>query len=106
MSDRLKVLVRVDLDGSRAQIAARGHVTAHSLQGLYTVMKRANSLGAGLALEIDMTHARVEPDALEQLRACGRSHHLPGHIDPLQSDCRFSILTPRNALKSAAAMAA
>lgn len=33
-------------------------------------MKRASSLLAGLALELDMTRAQIEPDALEQLRAC------------------------------------
>ena len=49
---------------------------------------------AGLALEIDMTHAEIDPDALEQLRDCSRSHHLPEHVDPLQSDYRFSVLAP------------
>lgn len=70
MRDKLRVLVRVDLDGAQAQVAAQGHVTVHSVQGLYDVMKRASSLLAGLALELDMTRAQIEPDALEQLRAC------------------------------------
>jgi hypothetical protein len=91
----------MDLDCARAQVAAQGHVTIQSVQGLYTVLKRCNSLTAGLSLELDMTHARIEPDALEQLRDCARSHHLPAHIDPLQSDCRFSILTPHSPLTGA-----
>ena len=94
MTDKLRVLVRVDLDCARARVAAQGHVTVQSVQALYVVMKRANSLMAGLALEIDMTHAEIDPDALEQLRGCSRSHHLPAHVDPLQSDYRFSVLAP------------
>lgn len=56
--DKLRVLVRVDLDGAQAQVAAQGHVTVHSVQGLYDVMKRASSLLAGLALELDMKAPR------------------------------------------------
>jgi hypothetical protein len=97
VTDKLRVLVRVDLDCARAQVAAQGHVTVESVRGLYAVMKRANSLMAGLALEIDMTGAQIEPAALEQLRSCERSHHLPIHVDPLQSDYRFSVLAPAQA---------
>jgi hypothetical protein len=49
-----------------------------------------------LDLEIDMTRARVEPAALELLRACSRYRHLPAHIDPSQAECRL-ILTPMHA---------
>jgi hypothetical protein len=92
--DKLRVLVRVDLDCAHARVAAQGHVTAESVEALYAVMKRANSLMAGLALEIDMTRADIDPDAVEQLRDCSRSHHLPAHVDPLQSDYRFTVLAP------------
>ena len=94
MTDKLRVLVRVDLDCARAQVAAQGHVTSKSVHGLYDVMKRANSLTAGMTLELDMTGARIEPDALEELRTCSRPHHLPARVDPLQSDYRLSILAP------------
>lgn len=98
MTDKLNVLVRVDIDCARAKIAAQGRVTTQSLQALYVVLKRANSLMEGLALEIDVTRARVEPDALKQLRACSQSHHLPAHIDPFQADCKLSILAPEDSL--------
>jgi hypothetical protein len=97
VTDKLRVLVRVDLDCAKAQVAALGHVTSKSVHGLYDVMKRANSLTAGLALELDMTRAQIEPDALEELRTCSRSHHLPADVDPFQSDYRLSILAPDNA---------
>ncbi|MBT2538959.1 hypothetical protein [Arthrobacter sp. ISL-69] len=94
MTDKLRVTVRVDLDCAQAQVAAEGHVTMENVRGLYAVMKRANSITTGLRIEIDMTGALVEPDALEQLRDCSRSHHLPTHVDPLQSEYRLSILAP------------
>ncbi|MDR7082555.1 hypothetical protein J2X01_001844 [Arthrobacter ginsengisoli] len=96
-TDKLRVLVRVDLECATAQVSAQGHVTSKSVRGLYDVMKRANSLTAGMTLELDMTLARIEPDALEELRTCSRSHHLPARVDPLQSDYRLSILAPDNA---------
>ncbi|WP_457971560.1 hypothetical protein [Arthrobacter sp. D1-17] len=70
MADKLQVLVRVDLDGRQAKVATAGHVIVQGAQGLYDVMKRATSLVAGLALELDMTQAEIEPGALEQLHAC------------------------------------
>lgn len=64
-----------------------------SIQALYVIIKRANALTPGLTVEIDRTHAIVEADALEQLRACSVSHHLPAHIDPFQPNYRLSIRT-------------
>ncbi|MGM7774408.1 hypothetical protein ACSVHC_00035 [Arthrobacter sp. KNU-44] len=93
-TDKLRVLVRVDLDCAKALVATQGRVTSKSIHGLYDVMKRANSLTAGMTLELDMTRAWIEPDALEELRTCSRSHHLPAHVDPLQSEYRLSILAP------------
>ncbi|MCW2763697.1 MAG: hypothetical protein JWR85_3898 [Marmoricola sp.] len=84
MTDKLRVLVRVDLDCAKAQVAAQGHVTSKSVHGLYDVMKRANSFTVGMALELDMNPAWIEPDALEELRTCSRSHHLPAHIVPVR----------------------
>jgi hypothetical protein len=95
VNEKLRVLVSVDLDGAKAQVKTQGHVTVQSIQGLYDVMKRADSLVPGLALELDMTLADVEPLAMEELRGCARSHHLPLQVDPLQRDYRFSILTPK-----------
>jgi hypothetical protein len=101
-TDKLRVLVRVDLDCAKAQVATQGHVTSKSVDGLYAVMQRANSLTEGMALELDMTRALIEPDALEELRACSRSHHLPARVDPLQADYTLSILSPDNAAPLAA----
>ena len=97
LNDKLRVLVRLDLDCGEAEVAAQGHVTAQSLQALYVVVKRANHLREGLRLVVDVSHALVEPAAMEQLQACSESHHLPASIDPMQSECRLSIVAPADA---------
>ena len=60
-------------------------------------MKRANHLREGLQLVVDVSHAHVEPSALEQLRKCSESHHLPLSIDPQQSECNVRVLAPADA---------
>ena len=97
LNDKLKVLVRLDLECGEAQVAAQGNVTARSIQALYVVMKRANHLREGLQLVVDVSHAHVEPSALEQLRKCSESHHLPLSIDPQQSECNVRVLAPADA---------
>jgi hypothetical protein len=104
MNDKLSVLVRVDLECAQAQVAARGHVTVQNIQALYVVVKRANALLDGLVTEVDVSNAKVDPVALEQLRASSRSHHLPQRIDPLQAECRFSIVGPDDSLNVAGPM--
>ncbi|WP_087871842.1 hypothetical protein [Arthrobacter globiformis] len=106
MNEKLRVLVSVDLDGAKAQVKTQGHVTIQSIQGLYDVMKRADSLVPGLALELDMTLADVEPQAMEELRGCARTRHLPVQVDPLQRDYRFSILAPKVAAPKLAVLPA
>lgn len=106
MNDKLKVLVRLDLDCGQAEVAAQGHVTAKSLQALYVVVKRANHLKEGLQLVVDVSHARVEPAAMEQLQACSESRHLPAAIDPTQSECRLSIVAPADEADAGACVGA
>ena len=45
MTDKLRLLVRMDVDGAQVRIAARGRVTSQSLHALYLVVKRANTPG-------------------------------------------------------------
>jgi hypothetical protein len=76
-------------------VIAKGHVTVHSANALYVVAKRANSIKQGLDLQLDISHARVDDEALEQLQACSETHHLPTKIDPDQKPCTISVLAPR-----------
>ena len=106
MNSKLNILVRVDLDHARAQVIAKGHITVHSVQALYVVVKRANSLKQGLDLELDITNAWVDDEALEQLKDCSRTHHLPMKIDPQQQPCNVSVLAPRTPAAAGAALIA
>ncbi|MFP3580972.1 hypothetical protein SB659_15480 [Arthrobacter sp. SIMBA_036] len=81
-SDKLSVVVRVDVDGEQIQIAATGRVTASSLQGLYPVVQRTKSLGGGLGVEMDLSEATVDPDALDQLTIYAELHEVPVRFTP------------------------
>jgi hypothetical protein len=95
LNSKLNIVVRVDLDHAKALVIAKGHVTVHSVNALYVVVKRANSIRQGLYLELDISHAWVDDEALEQLQTCSETHHLPARIDPDQKPCTISVLARR-----------
>ena len=76
-SEKLSVVVRVDVDGEQIQIAATGRVTTLSLQGLYPVVQRTKSLGGGLGVEMDLSQATIDEDALRQLQVYSEIHEVP-----------------------------
>ncbi|MFK4641350.1 hypothetical protein [Paenarthrobacter histidinolovorans] len=80
-SDKLSVVVRVDVDGEQIQIAATGRVTAMSIQGLYPVVQRTKSLGGGLGVEMDLSEATVDADALDQLKIYAELHEVPVRLN-------------------------
>lgn len=92
--DKLSVVVRVDVDGAQIQIATTGHVTTSNLQALYPIVGRMNSLAKGLVVEMDLTHAFVEPDALEQLQGYARLHEPPIRIGSPQADPSIIVVLP------------
>ncbi len=81
-SEKLSVVVRVDVDGEQIQIAATGRVTTASLQGLYPVVQRTRSLGGGLGVEMDLTEATVDAEALHQLAVYAELHEMPVKLSP------------------------
>ena len=95
MNSKLNIVVRVDLDHSKAQVIAKGHITIHSVNALYVVAKRANSLKGGLDLELDVSSALVDEEALDMLRTASETRHLPVKIDPDQAPCTISVLAGR-----------
>jgi hypothetical protein len=101
LNSKLNIVVRVDLDHARAQVIAKGHITVHSVNALYVVVKRANALKKGLDLELDISHALVDREALDMLHASSVTHHLPARIDPQQAPCTISVLAPRTDAHSA-----
>ncbi|MDR6413335.1 hypothetical protein [Pseudarthrobacter sulfonivorans] len=101
MNTKLNIVVRVDLDHAKALVIAKGHITVHSVNALYVVVKRANSLRDGLDLKLDISHAWVDEEALEMLHTASETHHLPAKIDPQQAPCTISVLAPRREHTSA-----
>ena len=81
-SDKLSVVVRVDVDGEQIQIAATGRVTTLSLQGLYPVVQRTKSLGGGLGVEMDLSQATIDADALAHLTTFAALHQVPLRMQP------------------------
>lgn len=106
MNSKLNIVVRVDLDHSKAQVIAKGHITIHSVNALYVVAKRANSLKGGLDLELDISGAWVDAEALEMLHAASATRHLPVMIDPDQAPCAISVLADRRHPRTAPRLAA
>ena len=97
-SEKLSVVVRVDLDGAQIQIAATGHVTTSNLHALYPIVQRTNSLADGRDVEMDLTGALIEPDALEQLQGYAMLHELPVRVDPGPADPDLASLSSLPAL--------
>ena len=60
-------------------------MTTESVQALYVLARRANSLVPALALVLDVSGTQVSPDALEELPACSGAAHLPVRINPPRS---------------------
>ena len=104
MNTKIHVLVRIDPDGARARLLVRGEVTAGSVQALYVLARRANSLVPALALVLDVSGAQVSPNALEELHARAVAAHLPVRIDPPQSVCRLIIPAPSATARTGSVM--
>lgn len=81
-SEKLSVVVRVDVDGEQIQIAATGRVTTSSLKGLFPVVQRTKSLGGGLGIEMDLSQATVDEDALQELKGYAALHAVPVRFAP------------------------
>ncbi|MFJ4209458.1 hypothetical protein ACIPY2_13485 [Paenarthrobacter sp. NPDC089675] len=100
-SEKLSVVVRVDVDGEQIQIAATGHVTTSSLQGLYPVVQRTKSLGGGLDVEMDLSQATVDADALDELQIYAELYEVPVRLNPEAGN--VTALPSRRRLTTAAA---
>lgn len=101
MTEKIRLLVKMDIDSAQIRITAQGHLTSRSLHALYVVVRRANALMFGVGLEIDVTGASVDPAAMEALHRCLQSHHLPPLIDPQQSEVNISIRSSDDAVMAA-----
>lgn len=69
MTQKLSVLVQVDLDGHHVTIKVTGTLTTISQQGLHPLIRRARTLTPGIQVTVDLTKlTRVDAAAVESLR--------------------------------------
>ncbi|MCG2622123.1 hypothetical protein LVY72_09350 [Arthrobacter sp. I2-34] len=94
MVQKLRVIVRVDLDTGSASIKVLGKLDGHTLIGLYSLIRRTSSITPGLTVEVDLRRAAAEPAALADLHETCAAGHLPARVDPRLSDCRLLVLEP------------
>lgn len=100
-SDKLSVVVRVDVDGEQIQIAATGRVTTSSLQGLYPVVQRTKGLGGGLGVEMDLSEATIDADALDQLRIYAELHEVSVRLNTAPGNVGNVTALPSRTLQTA-----
>ncbi|MFD1213478.1 hypothetical protein ACFQ36_15670 [Arthrobacter sp. GCM10027362] len=105
MVQKLRVVVRVDLDGASVRIKVLGKVDRHTLIGLYSLIRRTNSLRPNLHLEVDLRDAHAEAAALAELHHSCKSGHLPEQVDPRLARCRLRVLDPASAAPAVRSLA-
>ncbi|EMY34039.1 hypothetical protein D477_011756 [Arthrobacter crystallopoietes BAB-32] len=91
---KIKVLVRLDTELQSARIQVGGTLTPENLRALYAVARRTNLLSPGMDILVDLSAARVQGTALEDLKSVARQEHLPRQSDPLHLACRLRVLEP------------
>ncbi|EMY32697.1 hypothetical protein D477_018731 [Arthrobacter crystallopoietes BAB-32] len=104
-SDKLKVVVGVDVECNTARIEVKGHVDTRNIQALYSVARRANALTAGPALVLDLARASATPEALEQLSGWAEAGMLPGAAGADGTECDLRVVQPSGAAVAASGAA-
>jgi len=101
-SDKLDVVVAVDLECNTARIKVKGHVDARNIQALHSVARRANGLTDGLTIVIDLSRASATSEALGQLTGWAQAGTLPGAGGAGGVECVLRVVEPSRAAASAA----
>lgn len=94
MVQKLRVVVRVDLDAQLARIKVLGKVDLHTVVALYSLIRRTSAIRPHLTVEVDLRNASAEAAVLEGLHGCSAAGHLPEQADPALSSCRLRVLDP------------
>ncbi|WP_309073331.1 hypothetical protein [Paenarthrobacter sp.] len=67
-SGKLQLVVKVEPDCPAACIIVRGKVSTQSILVIFAVARRINAAVPGAAISVDLGHAGITDEALEQLR--------------------------------------
>lgn len=96
---RMKVLIRIDSVAESARVDVRGVVTPANIRALYVVCRRVAAKLPGYEIVINLAHARVTADAIEELHEHARRSVVSSGIDASVTPCRLRIVDPPNILR-------
>jgi hypothetical protein len=95
----MKVLIRIDSLEESARVDVRGVVTPANIRALYVVCRRVAAKLPGYEIVINLTHARVTADAIEELHEHARRSVVSSGIDASVTPCRLRIVDPPKILR-------
>jgi hypothetical protein len=96
---KIKVLIRIDALAELARVDVRGVVTPANIRALYVVCRRVTAKLPGYEIVVDLTHARVTADAIEELHEHARRSVVSSGIDSSVTPCRLRIVDPPTILR-------
>lgn len=93
---RIRVLIRIDALEETARVNVRGVVTPANVRALYVVCRRVTAKLPGYEIVIDLAHARVTTEAIEELHDHASRSVVSSGIDGTLTPCRLRIVDPPN----------
>ncbi|HSO16776.1 MAG TPA: hypothetical protein VLS95_12560 [Arthrobacter sp.] len=96
---KIKVLIRIDAVEESARVDVRGVVTPANIRALYVVCRRVAAKLPGYEIVVNLTHARVTADAIEELHEHARHSVMSSGIDASVTPCRLRIVDPPSVLR-------
>ena len=96
---RIKVLIRIDAVEESAKVNVRGVVTPANIRALYVVCRRVTAKLPGYEIVVDLAHARVTAEAIEELHEHARRSVVSSGIDASETPCRLRIVDPPTILR-------
>lgn len=96
---RMRVLIRIDAVEKSARVNVRGVVTPANIRALHVVCRRVASKLPGYEIVVDLAHARVTAEAMDDLHEHARRSVVSSGIDNSVTPCRLRIVDPPNILR-------
>ncbi len=98
MEPKLRVVIKLDIDGRQVRLEVRGRVTVQNSKVLYVLARRANTAVPGLDVVLDLRKARVGAEAMAGLNRCSETGKVPVLTGALVEETfaprQLSILNP------------
>lgn len=96
---RIRVLIRIDAIEESARVNVRGVVTPANIRALYVVCRRVTAKLPDYEIVVDLAHARVTAEAIEELHEHARRSVVSSGIDGSVTPCRLRIVDPPTTLR-------